>query len=62
MMGLKNDDVSAVRGIMIIGRDSSCRREQLRKLKSSDLGAVAFLTYDDLLAGLDALVSEMRGI
>lgn len=59
MMGIQNDRVTAVRGVMIIGRDGNCDRTLLRKLKSMNLGSVSFLTYDDLLAGLEALIMEL---
>ena len=62
MMGLKNDDITAIRGVVIIGRDKPYKREHLRKLKSSDSGSITLLTYDDLLAGLEALIKEMRGL
>jgi len=60
MMGLKNDRVTAIRGVVIVGRDIRHDREQLRKLKSSDLGPITLFTYDDLAQGLEVLIAEMK--
>lgn len=62
MMGLKNENVSAVRAVVIIGRDGACDSALLKKLKATDFGGAAFLTYDDLLHGLQSLIREVKGI
>ncbi len=52
---LKSEEVTAVKGVVVMGRDASCSDETLRKLKAMDLGDISLYTYDDLLSGLDAL-------
>lgn len=61
-MRLCPQDVSAVRGVVIMGRDAQCTRTDLRKLKATDFGEVALLTYDDLLGSLRALIRSLEGI
>ncbi len=60
MMGLKAELVSAVRGVVVIGRDSASDTYHLRKLKSTDFGQVHFLTYDDFAEGLASLIRDMK--
>ena len=52
--------VSSVRGIVIAGRDVGYDARDLRRLKGVDYGRVAFLTYDDLVFALDALVRRVE--
>lgn len=54
--------VSSVRGVVIAGRDLGYDARNLRRLKGVDYGRVAFLTYDDLVFALDALVRRVEGI
>lgn len=54
------DQVSTVRGVVIAGRDSGYNSKHLRKLKGTDLGRIIFLTYDDLLLALDALIRNIE--
>jgi hypothetical protein len=52
--------VGAVQAVIIAGRDTDYDQEALRKLKGADLGRTKFMTYDDLLAGLDALIRTVE--
>jgi hypothetical protein len=54
-IGLKPEEVGAVRAVVIAGRNSGYDAEHLRKLKSTDFGRASFLTYDDILHGLVTL-------
>ena len=56
---IKKEDVSSVYGIVIAGRDIGYDAHHLRRLKGEDRGRVLFLTYDDLLFALDALIKRM---
>lgn len=58
-ISIEKDEVSSVRGIVIAGRDSSCDKKHIRKLKGIDWGKISFLTYDDLLFALDILIRKM---
>jgi hypothetical protein len=55
-IGLRPEEVVSVRGVVIAGRDTSCRAEHLRKLKWTDFGPVDFYTYDDILRTLVTLI------
>jgi len=57
---IERDAVSIVRGIVIAGCDTGYDARDLRKLKGADWGRVAFLTYDDLLFALDALIRQIE--
>jgi hypothetical protein len=46
--------------VVIAGRDSGYDAEHLRKLKGRDWGKVSFLTYDDMLFSVDALIRKME--
>ena len=59
---IERDEVSRVRGVVIAGRDKGNEARNLRKLKGADMGEVMFLTYDDLLFALDALIRRMEKI
>ncbi|HMV29278.1 MAG TPA: hypothetical protein PKE23_07820, partial [Anaerolineales bacterium] len=62
MMGLKSDQVTSVRGVVIIGRDKGNDHEHLRKIKATDFGRKLFMTYDDFIQGLEILIREMKGL
>ncbi len=62
MMNLKHDHVASIRGVVIIGRDADCAPDQLRKLKGMDFGPIDFFTFDDLAEGLEALITELKGL
>jgi hypothetical protein len=62
MLGIKREEVSAVRGIVIAGREVGADSAHLRRLKGSDWGPVALYTYDDLLFALDSLIDRMKRI
>jgi hypothetical protein len=55
-IGIDRKQVGSVQAAVIAGRDSNYDPEHLRKLKGADFGRTRFMTYDDLLAGLDALI------
>jgi hypothetical protein len=59
---IERDTVSIVRGIVIAGCDTGYDARDLRKLKGVDWGRVGFLTYDDLLFALDALIRQIERI
>ena len=61
-IGVKRDNVGAVKGVVIAGRDSDYDPEHLRKLKGIDRGRVTFLTYDDLLASMAALIERVKAL
>lgn len=52
--------VGSVRGVVIAGRDKGYSTDHLRKLKGADFGRSTFMTYDDLLGGLAALVRNIE--
>jgi hypothetical protein len=52
--------VSVIRGIVIAGRDGGYDARDLRRLKGADYGRVAFLSYDDILFALDALMRRVE--
>lgn len=55
-IGVQQAHVGAVHTVIIAGRDLNHDPEHLRKLKGADFGRTRLLTYDDLLADLDALI------
>lgn len=59
-MGLKDEEVTRIRGLVIIGRESSVDPENLRRFKAGLSGDVSVLTYDDVRASLGELIKEMR--
>jgi hypothetical protein len=59
-IGIERKYVGAVRAVAIAGRDAGYDPEYLRKLKGADFGRTRFMTYDDLLAGLDALIRTVE--
>ena len=56
---IEREEVSAIRGVVIVGRDSGYDAHRLRKLKGVDRGRITLLTYDDLLFALDALIRRL---
>lgn len=59
-LDIERDAVSVVRGIVIAGRDVGYDSRNLRRLKGADYGRVAFLTYDDILFALGALIRRIE--
>ena len=51
--------VAHIRGVVIAGRDKGYDTAHLRTLKSIFSGRISLLTYDDLTAGLGALVEQI---
>lgn len=58
-IGLKLENVTSVRGVVIAGRDDPYPATHIRKLKARDFGRISFFTYDDLLRNLAALMSTV---
>lgn len=56
---IEKSEVSKIRGVVIAGRDIKNDAHHLRKLKGGDYGPIGFLTYDDLLFALDALITQI---
>ena len=54
--------ISTVKGVVIAGREEGYDAKYLRRLKGTDLGRITFLTYDDLLSSLDALIRGMSAL
>ncbi len=61
-MNLKEDPVAGVRGVVIMGRDAACDRDQLSRLKATDLGQISFFTYDDIAESLEVLIREIQRV
>ena len=59
---IEREAVSLIRGIVVAGRDVGYDARDLRKLKGTDYGRIAFLTYDDLLFAMDALIRRVETI
>jgi hypothetical protein len=59
---IDREQVSIVRGVVIAGRDIGYDAHHLRKLKGTDWGRVALLTYDDLAFALDVLIRRMDAL
>lgn len=61
-IGLKREDVSKIRGIVILGREKNYKPDHLRKLKSYDFGKIEFFTYDDILRNMESLTREINNL
>jgi hypothetical protein len=61
-LGVKREKVGKVRGVVIAGRDAGHDENNLRKIKGTDHGQVSFLTYDDILASMDTLISSIEKV
>jgi Shedu protein SduA, C-terminal len=59
-IGLRSDEVTNIKGIVILGRDTGNNKNHLRKLKWTDFGKIAFFTYDDLLNSMVDLVRRIN--
>jgi|LQYC01.1.fsa_nt_gi hypothetical protein len=59
---IEREAVSSIRGVVVAGRDVGYDARDLRKLKGVDYGRIAFLTYDDLLFAMDALIRRVETI
>lgn len=59
-MNLRDEEIAKVRGLVIMGREAGHDREHLRKLKASNFGDLALLTYDDLASGLAELIRSVK--
>jgi Domain of unknown function (DUF4263) len=58
-MKIGRDEVGAIRGVVIAGRDAGYDAELMRRFKGINRGRVSALTYDDLLSSLLALTSRI---
>jgi hypothetical protein len=61
-IGLKPDEVSNIRGIVVSGIDKGYDKEKLRKLKGTDFGEITFFTYTDILKSLSRLVITIKNL
>lgn len=61
-IGLKPDEVSNIRGIVILGRNINYGEEKLRQLKGTNFGDLTLYTYDDILNSLLNLKRDFDGI
>lgn len=59
-LNIDRTEVSSIRGVVIAGRDIGYDARDLRKLKGADWGRVTFLTYDDLVFALNALIERFE--
>ncbi len=58
-IGLEPNEVTSVKGIVILGRDRNCNAKHLRKLKWTGFDRTTFFTYDDVLKSLTSLIRTM---
>ena len=61
-LDIDKDLISTVKGVVIAGREEGYDAKYLRRLKGTDLGRITFLTYDDLISSLDALIRGMNAL
>lgn len=61
-IGLKREDVSKIRGVVILGREKNSKPDHLRKLKSNDFGKIEFFTYDDILRNMESLIRDIANL
>jgi hypothetical protein len=61
-LNVHRDMVSTVRGVVIAGRDKGQDAAHLKRLKGIDRGRVSFLTFDDLLFSVGALVRDIGSL
>jgi hypothetical protein len=61
-LGIDRDEVGIIRGVIIAGRDAGYDAKNLRKLKGADWGRSTFLTYDDVVFAMDALIRRVEGL
>ncbi|MFO8050212.1 MAG: DUF4263 domain-containing protein [Thermoplasmatota archaeon] len=61
-VGLHPDEVNAIHGIAILGRNEGYEKEQLRNLKKQDWGRITFLTYDDLVNNMGSLIRYLESM
>jgi hypothetical protein len=59
LAGLGIERVSAVRGVVIAGRDKPYNHHHLRRLKGLDRGRISFFTFDDLASSLAMLADRV---
>ena len=59
---LQSNAVTAVRGIVVAGRDGSYDSKHVRKLKWADHGKITVFTYDDLLGDLASLIRTISSL
>lgn len=57
--GLKINDVSGIKGIVICGRNKDYESEHIRRLRAIDHGDIEFFSYDDLTASLSSMANRL---
>ena len=55
-LDIESKDVGIIRGVVIAGREKGYDAEKMRKLRMSREERITFMTFDDLLFSLDALI------
>jgi hypothetical protein len=58
-IGVKSDEVSSVKYVVIAGRDQGYDESELRELKSAYRGEIQFFTYDDIVRGFSTFCNEL---
>lgn len=61
-LGIDKESVSTIKGVVVAGSEEGYDAKRLRRLKGTDFGRITFLTYDDLLSSLDALIRGMSAL
>lgn len=61
-LDIGTNEVSKVKGAVIIGRESGYEQKHLLKLKWKDFGKVELFTYDDLLRNLGGLARNIEDL
>ncbi len=61
-LGLRDQEVTKIKGIVIAGRNKGHDSEKIRRFKWQDRGAIECMTYDDLLGILASLDRDMRAM
>jgi hypothetical protein len=61
-LGIERSQVSTICGVVIAGREKGYDAQKLRRLKMSSEDRISFLTFDDLLFAMDALINKFETI
>lgn len=59
-MGVKSEEVTNIRGVVLAGRDGGYDSEHLRRLKWDTPNKVTFYTYDDLIRAMIVLLQRIK--
>lgn len=61
-LNIDRQDVNKIRGVVIAGREKNYDAHKLRRLKMSSHDRLSFLTFDDLLFAMDALINKFDAL